>query len=197
MEGETQKKQKSGTLILTAVVLGIVNILLVAGCVFLLLMGDVKAGKTETALPKDFRENRNEYYEDFNRDNAEVYTCLEGLTVGSDDYITPTPEPTPEPGADTEGFVFPNSDTELLTDEQLAEKLIDAETCRRSINEIYARHGFEFSKPENQEYFNQFVWYQELEKTTDMEAVKATFNDAERSNIEKLQAYENAHGWND
>lgn len=183
---------------MAAVVLGIVNVLLVAGCVFLLLMGDVKAEKTEAALPKDFKENRNEYYEGFSRDNAEVYTCLEGLTVGSDDYITPTPTPTPtpEPGTDAEGFVFPNSNTELLTDEQLAEKLIDAEICRRSINEIYARHGFEFSKPENQEYFNQFAWYQALEKTTDMEAINAAFNEIERTNIQKLQTYENDHGWN-
>ena len=98
-------------------------------------------------------------------------------------------------GADSEGMIFPDSDTQKITEAQMKEKLTDSETTRLAINEIYARHGYEFTDPEYSDYYNQFDWYKNTEKESDMNKVNAMFSAVEQENVDALQAYADANGW--
>lgn len=55
------------------------------------------------------------------------------------------------------GFVFPDSATELIEQQEL-ENLSDSDLTY-AINELYARHGYIFRSDELQEYYEQFIWY--------------------------------------
>ena len=94
------------------------------------------------------------------------------------------------------GFVFPDSDKVLLTDDRIKETVTDADTCRRAINEIYARHGYEFTMQENIDFFNQYDWYKNMDKESDMEKVSAQFSKTEKANVDKLLEFEDENGWN-
>lgn len=70
-----------------------------------------------------------------------------------------TPEETPEEESlfQSDGFVFPNSDTELI-DRKEIENLSDLDLTH-AINELYARHGYLFQNQQMREYYEQFDWY--------------------------------------
>lgn len=58
------------------------------------------------------------------------------------------------------------------------------------INEIYARHGYQFETPEVQQYFEQKEWYQDIRtRNADMDAVLRGMSQIERSNVEFLSAH--------
>lgn len=58
------------------------------------------------------------------------------------------------------------------------------------INEIYARHGYQFETPEVQQYFEQKEWYQNIRtRNADMDAVLRGMSQIERSNVEFLSAH--------
>ena len=56
------------------------------------------------------------------------------------------------------------------------------------INEIYARHGREFYKQENIDYFNAQDWYEPVSGKSDEEIV-SEFNAFEKENVELLSEY--------
>lgn len=56
------------------------------------------------------------------------------------------------------------------------------------INEIYARHGREFHKQENIDYFSAQDWYHPVSGKTDEEIV-SEFNEFEKANVELLCKY--------
>lgn len=68
-------------------------------------------------------------------------------------------EETPEiePLYQDEGFIFPDSGTELIAQEEI-ENLSDSDLTY-AINEIYARHGYIFRSDELRQYYEQFSWY--------------------------------------
>ena len=82
-----------------------------------------------------------------------------------------------------------------LTDSRIQETVTNASLCRRAINEIYARHGYAFTKQENTDFFNQYDWYKNMQKESDMSVVAGRFSSVEKANVEKLQAYEDSKGW--
>lgn len=58
------------------------------------------------------------------------------------------------------------------------------------INEIYARHGYQFQNAEIQAYFDQKEWYQAItERNGDMNAVLAGMSEVEKANVEFLSGY--------
>lgn len=74
---------------------------------------------------------------------------------------------------DSSGFVFANSDIEYLTENDLVNLEQFASTSgytyqyllRHSINEIYARHGYQFIiNGPNDIFYNQYDWYKQLDK---------------------------------
>ena len=192
--GQTRKKTGFG-LKLTAILLGVVDALLIVVLVLCFLMKPDQGEAMEAQLPGDFAENADTYWE-FDED-------MEVPSQATVDFEAELPEPpaeTVDPVAGDsslyEGFIFPDSNTVELTDEMISEKITDQATCQRAINEIYARHGYLFTKQENLDYFNTYEWYAAMEKTEDMEAVNSQFSEIEQANVEKLQAFQDAEGWN-
>ena len=62
------------------------------------------------------------------------------------------------------GFVFPNSDEEKLTEEEIEDMLDESDDpawdIRIAINELYARHGRIFDTPEIRKYLESQDWYE-------------------------------------
>lgn len=197
------KKGNGGAL--AVILAGLVDAALAAVLLLLLLAPAASAEKTEASLAADFTEN------------ADNYGQTEGVTaeypsagtvsyVGAAPAARPQTEPVQEPAADVpaepeerseyEGFVFPDSNVTELSDSRIAAGANNAASCRRAINELYARHGYAFSKQENIDFFSSYGWYKNMQKESDMNKVYGQFNSVEKKNLEKLQAYEKANGWN-
>lgn len=87
------------------------------------------------------------------------------------------PEDMPEPDP-SNGFIFPNSDTELIEPWEV-EALSDSDLTY-AINEIYARHGYIFRSAELSEYYGQFPWYTGI--TSSEEFSVDCFNQIEKQN---------------
>lgn len=75
----------------------------------------------------------------------------------TEDIPAPEEMPEDEPLYQDSGFVFPNSNTELIDRREL-ENLSDRDLTY-AINELYARHGYIFRNQQMREYFEQFTWY--------------------------------------
>lgn len=89
------------------------------------------------------------------------------------------------------GYMFPNSDTELLTEDDL--EGLTAEECKIARNEIYARHGRKFKDEELQAYFDACEWY---EGTIDPDNFKESdLSDIEIANKDLIVAYEEEKGY--
>lgn len=70
---------------------------------------------------------------------------------------TPSDEMPDDLDDEQSGFIFPNSDTELIEQQEI-EGLSDSDLTY-AINEIYARHGYIFRSDELRGYYEQFSWY--------------------------------------
>ena len=93
-------------------------------------------------------------------------------------------EEQPEEAPEDPQWIFPDSDTRLLTQADLA-GLSDWE-LKVARNEIYARHGRRFTSARLQAHFDSCSWY---EGTVDADQFDETvFNDVERANIALLYA---------
>lgn len=58
------------------------------------------------------------------------------------------------------------------------------------INEMYARHGYEFNNEEIQAYFNGKKWYQNIEERNDsMDDIYNNMSDIERKNVDFISEY--------
>lgn len=87
-------------------------------------------------------------------------------------------------------YIFVNSDTVLLTEDDLQNK--DANQLRLGLNEIYARHHCTFKTPEIVEYFKSKSWYSADENiTSEMmnNDMSHYFNEIELKNISFIQAH--------
>lgn len=78
-------------------------------------------------------------------------------------------------------YVFPNSDTVLLTEEDVLPILEDQQTLQIARNEIYARHGRMFDTEWLQEYFNSKSWYEGIYTPAEFDS-NVTLSDIENQN---------------
>lgn len=59
------------------------------------------------------------------------------------------------------------------------------------INEIYAKHGYQFSDDELIQYFNEKEWYTSIsDKTNDMDEIYKSMSSVEQANVKLLQEYQ-------
>ena len=116
-------------------------------------------------------------------------------SVGTDVKDTKDDEQENEESGEYSGFLFPNSNKELITDEEVEKKVKDKDDCQRAINEIYARYGYKFTSTDNLEFFQQYDWYNELEKNSSMDEISNRFNNIEKENVAKLQEYSREQDW--
>lgn len=82
-----------------------------------------------------------------------------------------------------EGFIFPNSDKEKLSDSDLYS--LSLEELGRGRNEIFARKGHIFKSDKYIQYFEKMEWY-EPQKSISMDDL----NDIEKYNVKLIQAIE-------
>lgn len=83
-------------------------------------------------------------------------------------------------------YIFPDSNTRLLTDDDVQFETL--ETLELGRNEIYARHGYEFSDPDIAAYFQNKAWYEPTTPGSSFDA--SVFNEIERENIALIQEWE-------
>ena len=76
---------------------------------------------------------------------------------------------------------FPHSQTRVLTNEEITDRTPNF--LRYARNEIFARHGYTFSDPDLQLYFQNQKWYKENGK-------QISLSDIEQQNVELLLAEE-------
>ncbi|MBD5560617.1 MAG: YARHG domain-containing protein [Clostridia bacterium] len=92
-----------------------------------------------------------------------------------------------------DGFVFPESSTRLLTQEDRDSLVFDdglemySEKYALAFarNELFARHGNIFDTPAYADFFSQFDWYVPSHKVETSE-----FNEIERANLDQIIAWE-------
>lgn len=191
MEGQYKKERSALTMKIFVLVFGVVDVLLAAVLVLCFVFTSSRGSALKADLPADFKENAEEYWEG---GNTAEYDSSVVFSYGSDGEAVPG-------DVDTDmnnmyaGFVFPDSDVVVLSDSDIQSRVTSPEVCRRAINEIYARHGYAFTKQENLDYFNSYDWYRNMVKETDMGTVSSWFSVTEKQNAEKLQAYEKSQGW--
>lgn len=87
------------------------------------------------------------------------------------------------PAVSSSSDIFPQSSSAYLTDSDIYG--LNKDQVQRAINEIYARNGYIFQSSQTEKsYFESQPWYHGTE--TNMDAVRAKFNDYERANEKKL-----------
>ena len=192
------KKSSPGWLI-GVIAAGAVDLILLVLLIVFMVLPEGGGGDVKADVPKDFTANADTYYD---TEYESEYTSgasvkfSGGKVQASSDDSDKTEEKADDEGGKYSGFVFPDSDKVLLTDDEISDTVKDADTCRRAINEIYARHGYEFTMQENVDFFNKYDWYKDMDKESDMEKVSSEFSKTEKANVDKLLEYEDAHNWN-
>lgn len=93
-----------------------------------------------------------------------------------------------EPSVPTAGYILPNSNTQYLTEADLA-GLTDLELILAK-NEIFARHGRKFDTKEIRDYFLKTCWYEELYEPEFFDQnVHSFFNEYEWANLRLIRLY--------
>lgn len=88
--------------------------------------------------------------------------------------------------ANSNEYIFPNSNTEYLTDEQVS--CLTKEQLRLARNEIFARHGYIFKDEELKEYFSSKSWYT---GTINADAFDInSLSKIEKANVDLIKKYE-------
>jgi hypothetical protein len=89
---------------------------------------------------------------------------------------------------DDEEFILPTADREYIPIEYIESMVDNGDTSliRLAVNEMFARHGITFQKPENIEYFSSKSWYYPIEGLTDEYVRENLFNEYEKENMNNL-----------
>ncbi|MDL2206344.1 DUF5050 domain-containing protein, partial [Eubacteriales bacterium OttesenSCG-928-N13] len=87
-------------------------------------------------------------------DEGNLITDEEGNAVPVEGQTTQEGEKSYEK---TDGYIFPNSETERLTEEEVL--AVDSSMLELGRVEVLARHGYEFKTKSYQEYFDGKSWY--------------------------------------
>lgn len=97
-----------------------------------------------------------------------------------------------DPASVADGYLLP-TDSRYIDRSELAAFTKDQVVLIR--NEIYARHGYQFSSQEIQYYFDNQSWYTPVEGLNASTFDTSVFNAYEQANLETILAYEREMGW--
>lgn len=123
-------------------------------------------------------------------DGAGMAPKVDGVMTREKAAAEATATPTvaaPEESKDISGrdYIFPDSDSRYLTDEDLAG--YSSDQLELAKNEIYARHGRKFVTQRIADYFNSKSWYKGTEDPETFDNNQGDiFNEYEVSNISKI-----------
>ncbi len=117
---------------------------------------------------------------------------IDSQTESSDQDDVDRKEEDRVPSIDSAEYVIADSDTRLLTEQELDS--YTKEELRIARNEIYARHGRKFLSSDLQTYLNSCSWYTPLIEPEDFDE-NLYLNNVERTNAKLIDTYEEAHGY--
>lgn len=191
------------------IIFGILDVFCAAFLVISLIAspgGPISASVPAETLPA-FEENSDHYgaaaddSETYTSGNSVVYNSPTAPETAASATTAAVPETTATvPAAEDPqqlyaGFLFPDSATVLITEAEIAAQANSKDLCQRAINEIYARYGYQFTKQENLDYFNQYAWYVGMPKVTDQEIISQQLNGIEKTNVATITNYMTARNW--
>lgn len=87
---------------------------------------------------------------------------------------------------ETDDYIFPQSSTQILTEDDL--KGMSSDELLLARNEIYARHGRRFSTPEIQTYFDSKSWYHGTVDPEDFDV--SVLSSTEKANVTFIKSHE-------
>lgn len=133
-----------------------------------------------------------EMYKDIVASNMDVYYYEDNVDAKTavDTGVKQDVDDTEDPDSES-GYIFPNSDSEELTEDDL--EGMTAWECKIARNEIYARHGRKFKDEELQTYFNGCDWYEGTVESDDFQ--ESDLNDIEIANRDLIVDYEKEQGY--
>ena len=135
------------------------------------------------SLPELVQDRKSNFGDEYEYDWAIEGLDLENMSAKTEEYIcsySSEREITREEieaymSADYSSYSFPG----------------DRTIVQMLINEIYARHGYQFSDDELTQYFNGKEWYTSIaDKTNDMDEIYKSMSSVEQDNVKLLQEYQ-------
>lgn len=185
---------------ITAAVLGLAIFFMVATTVYILVKDSRDGARqasgvsSEKVREMNLASNREGSWKDVPGSEGVLITAMPEVMTFSEvveEEVEEAEEAQPEtqqgPAAQAD-FYFPNSDTALITDEEIAS--LSAEQAQMAINEILARKGRRFQDPQIQAYFDSQSWYAGTVAPEVFDANRASYlNEIEISNINRLAAH--------
>lgn len=212
----TDKKKPDGMMII-AICLGIVTILCIAAVVGLMLytrpaklsqakmqenMAAADAARKSAAeqpVSEEEAENHSKEIASFDVSSAGSNKKADAKgTKKNDSKKDDAKEDDADAAAGESEYLCSYSAERLVTEEDVAALNAAAPAdlpagkgmIQMVINEMYAKHGYQFETPEIQAYFDQKAWYQNINtRNPDMSAVFNGMSDVEKRNVEFLNAH--------
>ena len=122
--------------------------------------------------------------ESINTDSLEAQALQIIIRNGKTNVTSPSQSTIPVEGAD-KYYIFPHSDTQLITDETPLEYM-DPFTLRLAKNELFARHGYIFKDKDLAMYFNNMPWYHQ---NAEFKGELSELNAIEQQNFTLIDSY--------
>lgn len=126
-------------------------------------------------------------YDDLN-ENSEFFIWEADTLESADALLTVISSSTASENSD---FILPESDRRFLSKDELEN--LTQEELKLARNEIYARHGYDFSDEYLKRYFEQFEWYQPTIAPEDFQ--ESMLNEFEIYNRDLIVEYETECGY--
>lgn len=187
-----QEKTKENKVLL--IVLAVIIVVLLAGSIAVGIFGGESMKKVEATVPKKDIKAAKEAAELPDEGEVQTVAIDKDITVnaGSSDVQALQNDTQAAQGTQTANvgdYIFPNSDSVLLTDSEVSG--LSKDQLRLGRNEILARHGRRFNDQTLQQYFDSKSWYSGTISPEEFDAnLDSRLNDVERANIEIIKKYE-------
>lgn len=135
------------------------------------------------------QDDSDDYYEE-DYDTVDYTGEMSGFSVGTATTVDNSDDTKTEKQEDSKNFILPDSDKKEYSMDEI--KKLSKKENQLAINEIYARHGYIFSKNlEMKTYFESKSWY--VGTVTDQDDI--SMNKYEKANKDKLVDYAIKKGW--
>ena len=200
-------KRKTGTKImqeqtkgnkLPAAILAVIIVVLLVGSIVIGIFGGGGVQKVETAVQKKDIKAAREAASLSDEGEVQTIAIDKDIVVnaggtGSTDTKSGTQDSQTtedsQTAQNTGDYIFPDSDSVLLTDSDVSG--LSKDQLRIGRNEILARHGRRFNDQTLQQYFDSKSWYNGTISPDEFDAnLDSRLNDVERANIEIIKKYE-------
>lgn len=189
---ETAKRQKQRhTVSVPILITGILIAVFLGGSIFLGVTGSGIAGKAKSKVSKnEISKARAVMTQEQKEEKVLVKGLDEKYQFTQEGASSAKNELKKEnAGAESGGYVLPDSDTKLLTDADVSG--LSAYDLYLARNEIFARHGRMFENEDLKAYFESKDWYNGTISPQEFDAdITSRLSDVEQANIEMIKKYE-------